>query len=198
MLSSLRPQPPLPQQPLPPAAVGSAPPRPTTTVAPTVAGANTAQPQLAVGQRRSLTLTKEQALEAQEMFRTANRVTRPEKALILGFMAGSRDNPCPHLGKSYGSLFLSDLTIVYLVCQATLLQSNYRRIKKTSCKMIRLTWPWWSKHISKWITPAASGEELKSTEDWKNHNRSLCTYDIERLLERTKFIYKGNREESFL
>ncbi len=32
------------------------------------------------------------------MFRTANRVTRPEKALILGFMAGSRDNPCPHLG----------------------------------------------------------------------------------------------------
>ncbi len=33
------------------------------------------------------------------MFRTANKVTRPEKALILGFMAGSRDNPCPHLGK---------------------------------------------------------------------------------------------------
>lgn len=29
-------------------------------------------------------------LEAQEMFRTANKVTRPEKALILGFMAGSR------------------------------------------------------------------------------------------------------------
>lgn len=64
-------------------------------------------------------------LEAQEMFRTANKVTRPEKALILGFMAGSRgmfmffleifyifllqitdntvnfvfaDNPCPKLG----------------------------------------------------------------------------------------------------
>ncbi|CAB4057493.1 WHSC2 [Lepeophtheirus salmonis] len=48
--------------------------------------------------RRSLTLTKEQMHEAQEMFRTANKVTRPEKALILGFMAGSRDNPCPHLG----------------------------------------------------------------------------------------------------
>ena len=29
-------------------------------------------------------------LEAQEMFRTANKVTRPEKALILGFIAGSR------------------------------------------------------------------------------------------------------------
>jgi len=33
---------------------------------------------------------REQMLEAQEMFRTANKVTRPEKALILGFMAGSR------------------------------------------------------------------------------------------------------------
>jgi len=50
------------------------------------------------GQRRNLSLTREQMLEAQEMFRTANKVTRPEKALILGFMAGSRDNPCPHLG----------------------------------------------------------------------------------------------------
>ena len=29
-------------------------------------------------------------VEAQEMFRTSNKVTRPEKALILGFMAGSR------------------------------------------------------------------------------------------------------------
>ena len=29
-------------------------------------------------------------LKAQEMFSTANLVTRPEKALILGFMAGSR------------------------------------------------------------------------------------------------------------
>ncbi len=58
--------------------------------------------------------------EAQEMFKNANKVTRPEKALILGFMAGSRgnfhlndaiwnkrmfilfliflENPCPHLG----------------------------------------------------------------------------------------------------
>jgi hypothetical protein len=27
---------------------------------------------------------------AQEMFKTANKITRPEKALILGFMAGSR------------------------------------------------------------------------------------------------------------
>lgn len=35
-------------------------------------------------------LQREQMLEAQEMFRTANKVTRPEKALILGFMAGSR------------------------------------------------------------------------------------------------------------
>ncbi|XP_054266132.1 negative elongation factor A [Macrosteles quadrilineatus] len=46
----------------------------------------------------SLSLTREHMLEAQDMFRTSNKVTRPEKALILGFMAGSRDNPCPQLG----------------------------------------------------------------------------------------------------
>ena len=28
--------------------------------------------------------------EAQEMFKASNKVSRPEKALILGFMAGSR------------------------------------------------------------------------------------------------------------
>lgn len=39
-------------------------------------------------------------LEAQEMFRTANKVTRPEKALILGFMAGSR-------GMSLSDVFFS-------------------------------------------------------------------------------------------
>ncbi|XP_034327523.1 negative elongation factor A [Magallana gigas] len=49
-------------------------------------------------QKKGLSLTKEQMLEAQEMFRTSNKVTRPEKALILGFMAGSRDNPCPQQG----------------------------------------------------------------------------------------------------
>ena len=50
------------------------------------------------GQQRIFFLTKDQMLEAQEMFRAADKVTRPEKALILGFMAGSRDHPCPHLG----------------------------------------------------------------------------------------------------
>ncbi|KAL6432083.1 hypothetical protein ACFW04_006658 [Cataglyphis niger] len=85
----------------------------------------TAQPNAAANTRKGLSLTREQMLEAQEMFRTANKVTRPEKALILGFMAGSRgisilflygsyiflvkvmliillilfaDNPCPKLG----------------------------------------------------------------------------------------------------
>ncbi|XP_044304177.1 negative elongation factor A isoform X2 [Varanus komodoensis] len=48
--------------------------------------------------KKSLILTKEQMSAAQEMFRTANKVTRPEKALILGFMAGSRENPCQDQG----------------------------------------------------------------------------------------------------
>ena len=61
-----------------------------------------------------MTLTKEQMFEAQEMFRTANKVTRPEKALILGFMAGSRDNPCPHLG-TY--LVVNYIYVVFLLRQ---------------------------------------------------------------------------------
>ncbi|KAL5016203.1 hypothetical protein ScPMuIL_005792 [Solemya velum] len=48
--------------------------------------------------KKGLSLTREQVLEAQEMFRISNKVTRPEKALILGFMAGSRENPCPQQG----------------------------------------------------------------------------------------------------
>merc|ERR1711962_1958195 len=49
-------------------------------------------------QKKGLSLTREQMLAAQEMFRSANRVTRAEKALILGFMAGARDNPFPQQG----------------------------------------------------------------------------------------------------
>ncbi|KAG1681486.1 Negative elongation factor A [Nymphon striatum] len=60
--------------------------------------------------KKGLSLTKEQMVEAQEMFRTSNKVTRPEKALILGFMAWIKslvkmstfvfyaENPCPNLG----------------------------------------------------------------------------------------------------
>jgi negative elongation factor A len=96
VLSTLTPQPraPVPLQAQPAASPAAAPPpAPTASSQPVQAVAPPA------AARRSLTLTKEQMMEAQEMFRTANRVTRPEKALILGFMAGSRDNPCPHLGQ---------------------------------------------------------------------------------------------------
>ncbi|GFS02083.1 negative elongation factor A [Elysia marginata] len=48
--------------------------------------------------KKGLSLTKEQMHEAQEMFKVSNKVSRPEKALILGFMAGSRENPCPKQG----------------------------------------------------------------------------------------------------
>lgn len=53
---------------------------------------------MAVNMDKKLVLSKEQMMEAQEMFKNSNKVSRPEKALILGFMAGSRDNPCPDLG----------------------------------------------------------------------------------------------------
>ncbi|KAK0051276.1 negative elongation factor A [Biomphalaria pfeifferi] len=62
-------------------------------VAPSIAPS---QPQPAA--KKGLSLTKEQMIEAQEMFKASNKVSRPEKALILGFMAGSRENPCPQQG----------------------------------------------------------------------------------------------------
>lgn len=40
---------------------------------------------------------------AQEMFKTANKVTRPEKALILGFMAGSRGASMLAAGRGAGA-----------------------------------------------------------------------------------------------
>ncbi|XP_045475650.1 negative elongation factor A [Harmonia axyridis] len=93
-------------------------------------------------QKRGLALTREQMLEAQDMFRTANKVTRPEKALILGFMAGSRDNPCPHLGnivtiklsEDQENVQQSDETYLTMMVE-THFQMNYnngewKRIKK--------------------------------------------------------------------
>ncbi|KAK2151638.1 hypothetical protein LSH36_356g05009 [Paralvinella palmiformis] len=61
-------------------------------------GVETNQTQSQNQARKGLSLTREQMFAAQEMFRTSNKVTRPEKALILGFMAGSRDNPCRQQG----------------------------------------------------------------------------------------------------
>uniref|UniRef100_A0A1A7WJ59 Wolf-Hirschhorn syndrome candidate 2 n=1 Tax=Iconisemion striatum TaxID=60296 RepID=A0A1A7WJ59_9TELE len=76
-------------QPETPTQPPSTPQTPTPTPAPT-------QPQQQP--KKNLSLTRDQMYAAQEMFKTANKVTRPEKALILGFMAGSRENPCPEQG----------------------------------------------------------------------------------------------------
>ena len=65
-------------------------------------------------QRRNLSLTKEQMLEAQEMFRTANKVTRPEKALILGFMAGSRYVRVYFLVREIEPLLIAGITRVHI------------------------------------------------------------------------------------
>lgn len=46
-------------------------------------------------QRKSIKLSSEYMMKAQEMFRRANGVTRRDKALILSFMAGCRENPQP-------------------------------------------------------------------------------------------------------
>ncbi|XP_060650994.1 negative elongation factor A [Drosophila nasuta] len=58
--------------------------------------APTAQQTQQTPQRRGLSLSNEHVHKAHEMFRKANRVSRPDKALILGFMAGLRENPRPN------------------------------------------------------------------------------------------------------
>ncbi|XP_036273052.1 negative elongation factor A isoform X2 [Pipistrellus kuhlii] len=76
----------------PPAAAPAAQAPPVAMVAPQT------QPPAQQQPKKNLSLTREQMFAAQEMFKTANKVTRPEKALILGFMAGSRENPCQEQG----------------------------------------------------------------------------------------------------
>ncbi|KAK1175210.1 negative elongation factor A [Acipenser oxyrinchus oxyrinchus] len=84
----------------------TSPPAPSSTSTPSTPPAAAPQPAVQQAQpqpqqqqpKKSLSLTREQMYAAQEMFKTANKVTRPEKALILGFMAGSQENPCPEQG----------------------------------------------------------------------------------------------------
>ncbi|KAJ6661754.1 hypothetical protein lerEdw1_013276 [Lerista edwardsae] len=73
---------------------------PTSPVTPPAASPAVPAPQTApqtqqAPPKKNLALTREQMYAAQEMFKTANKVTRPEKALILGFMA---ENPCQEQG----------------------------------------------------------------------------------------------------
>lgn len=44
---------------------------------------------------RSHTIQNEHVAKLNEIFSQANRVTRRDKALILGFMGGCRENPMP-------------------------------------------------------------------------------------------------------
>lgn len=48
--------------------------------------------------RRPVNVTPELRAAVAEVFRGANRATKPEKALIVGFICGSKENPCPQLG----------------------------------------------------------------------------------------------------
>ncbi|XP_055290180.1 negative elongation factor A isoform X2 [Moschus berezovskii] len=88
--SPVAPPPAAPPSPLtpttPPAAAPAAQTPPVAMVVP-----QAQQPPAQQQPKKNLSLTREQMFAAQEMFKTANKVTRPEKALILGFMAGSRD-----------------------------------------------------------------------------------------------------------
>lgn len=82
--------------------------------------------------KKSLTLTRDQMFEAQEIFRHANCLSRPEKAVILGFIAGSRENPYPEQGDIVRIVITetpqnvqSNNGEVISVLQQTLLELNY-------------------------------------------------------------------------
>uniref|UniRef100_A0A914WGN7 HDAg domain-containing protein n=1 Tax=Plectus sambesii TaxID=2011161 RepID=A0A914WGN7_9BILA len=77
--------------------------QPTVTQSPAVNRNEPASSVIDSAQKRPPTgtysMSKEVMAQATEMFSTANKLSRPEKALILGFMAGNRENPCPQMGQ---------------------------------------------------------------------------------------------------
>ncbi|CAI8046045.1 Negative elongation factor A [Geodia barretti] len=75
-----------PSGPIPPHISPFTPGTPSTPTLPT--SPSTPQPKLKV--------TRQQLLIAQEMFKESQNLTREHKALILGFMAGARENPYPN------------------------------------------------------------------------------------------------------
>eukprot|EP00794_Sanderia_malayensis_P018358 gene18358-20204_t len=93
--------------------------------------------------KRGLSLTREQMLAAQEMFRSANKVTRAEKALILGFMAGARDNPFPQQGpvltiklsedeeKNSQTEASGQSTLIEMLFEMNYETGHWRRLKRT-------------------------------------------------------------------
>ncbi|XP_059779726.1 negative elongation factor A [Balaenoptera ricei] len=97
-LSPAAPTPAAPTSPLTPTTPPAVAPATQTPPVAMVAPQAQAQPPAQQQPKKNLSLTREQMFAAQEMFKTANKVTRPEKALILGFMAGSRENPCQEQG----------------------------------------------------------------------------------------------------
>ncbi|KAM5337974.1 negative elongation factor A isoform 1-T1 [Glossophaga mutica] len=92
------PAPAAPASPLTPTTPPAAAAAPAAQATPVAMVAPQAPPPAQPQPKKNLSLTREQMFAAQEMFKTANKVTRPEKALILGFMAGSRENPCQEQG----------------------------------------------------------------------------------------------------
>lgn len=111
--------------------------------APSPGASNTQQQQQQQANKRQLTLTREQMLAAHEMFKNANRVSRAEKALILGFMAGAREKPYSHQG-SIVTIKLSENTetvtlpdgnqqmqLVEMLFEMNYDTGHWRRLKRT-------------------------------------------------------------------
>ncbi|CAH8556162.1 unnamed protein product [Heterobilharzia americana] len=75
-------------------------PQPPSTYAITGTVVSTSTNLSSVKIQDDLCLTESQLSVVQSLFQGANRVTRPEKAMIISFIAGSRDNPRPDTGQT--------------------------------------------------------------------------------------------------
>ena len=116
---------------------------------------------------------RDQMYAAQEMFKTANKVTRPEKALILGFMAGSRGKTAQI--KKRHSIF----SIATIDEAASCVHALQRTLAPSRVTSSRSSWAstrrcclkrtaqaarpcWWTLCL-KWTTPQDSGLASRNT-----------------------------------
>lgn len=103
---------------------------------------------------------------AQEMFKTANKVTRPEKALILGFMAGSRGTMTRNTHCTFLSpCALSDVIRLELICTV-----SYNKLKHS--KHLKLKTALLIKRSSFSIRGEQSGLKIQRLAELLRNNNS--------------------------
>uniref|UniRef100_A0A1B0CF59 Uncharacterized protein n=1 Tax=Lutzomyia longipalpis TaxID=7200 RepID=A0A1B0CF59_LUTLO len=118
--------------------------------------------------RKGLSLSSEHVNKVHEMFRGANRVTRLDKALILGFISGQRENPRPNpdnvvtitLNQAKEKVKQEDDTDAVMLVES-FIRLDYNTMEyKTFQKYKRLDQP--GTHDNQKVTPASGGNAQNS------------------------------------